>query len=226
MKKIFETLKRKWAEYLLEIFVIIIGILAAFGLNNWNENRKSRITERKLLVVLAENLEQNISKLNRRIAFLERFDKSGEIISSIIINNQMGSDSLGVHWLGALEDGANFTLSKSGYLSLMNTGIEIITNDKLKTDIMNLFEDSYLILEGRLRWGNEVNPGRTNYLLEHFRRGSGSLIPRDYNFIVNDDYMIGILELAATQRAFFMRFYKESLEESQKVHQLVKDELK
>lgn len=225
MKKIIEILKSKWAEYLLEILVIIIGILAAFGLNNWNENRKSRITERKILVVLAENLEQNIRKLDKRIAFIERFDKSGEIISSII-NNQMGSDSLGVHWLRSLENGANFTLSKSGYESLKNIGIEIISNDKLKTNIMNLFEDSYLILEGRLRWGNEVNPGRINYLIEHFKRDSGSLIPRDYNFIVNDDYMIGIIELAATQRAFFMRFYKESLENSQKVHQLIKDELK
>ena len=45
MKKILETLIRKWADYYLEIFVIMIGILGAYSLNSWNEERKERVTE-------------------------------------------------------------------------------------------------------------------------------------------------------------------------------------
>ena len=52
MKKILETLRLKWAEYLLEILVIMIGILGAFTLNNWNEDRKQEVKDREFLISL------------------------------------------------------------------------------------------------------------------------------------------------------------------------------
>ena len=55
MKKILETLKLKWAEYLLEILVIMIGILGAYALNNWNEDRKERSQQIILITQLLED---------------------------------------------------------------------------------------------------------------------------------------------------------------------------
>lgn len=46
MKRILQTIKSKWPEYLLEIIVIIIGILGAYSLNSWKEE-----------IIFRENLE-------------------------------------------------------------------------------------------------------------------------------------------------------------------------
>jgi len=59
MKKILETLKLKWAEYLLETIVIVIGILGAFALNNWNEDKNDLKKEYILLQQLKADFETN-----------------------------------------------------------------------------------------------------------------------------------------------------------------------
>lgn len=63
MKKIIETLKKKWAEYLLEIIVITFGILLAFGLNNWNEGRKNDKLQKEYLTRLVQDFEQDLEDL-------------------------------------------------------------------------------------------------------------------------------------------------------------------
>jgi hypothetical protein len=65
MKKIIETVKQKWAEYLLEIFVIVIGIMAAFFLNNWNEIRVSKKIEKEVLGKLFQDIESDKMELEK-----------------------------------------------------------------------------------------------------------------------------------------------------------------
>jgi len=69
MKKILKTLKRKWAEYLLEMLVIVIGILGAFLLNNWNEDRKSEVIKKQLLESMITEFEYNLTALDSASVF-------------------------------------------------------------------------------------------------------------------------------------------------------------
>ena len=55
-----------------EIALVMIGILLALQVNNWNQQRKDRVTENKLLTVLQEDLLVNINRLEKDISLEKR----------------------------------------------------------------------------------------------------------------------------------------------------------
>lgn len=63
MKKIIDHIKEEWYKYVLEVLVITIGILGAFALNNWNEERQARATEKVILTNLKTEVEANVDIL-------------------------------------------------------------------------------------------------------------------------------------------------------------------
>ena len=69
MKKTIDLLRSKWREYLIEIAVIIIGIMLAIALNNWNEYRKDRQKEKQFLQQIHEEFLQNKKQLEVVIAY-------------------------------------------------------------------------------------------------------------------------------------------------------------
>ena len=142
MKKILETLRIKWAEYLLEIIVIMIGILGAFMLNNWNEARKNTIQEKQLLKELILNLNSNIQEFNINITQQTDLIKSIDLILDHLENKKPYNDSLAFHFreLIYLE---TVTVSNSAYERLKSTGFDIIRSDSLRMEIMQLFEMTY-----------------------------------------------------------------------------------
>jgi hypothetical protein len=67
VKKLLHTFRTKWDEYLLEIIVITLGIIGAFALTNWNDNKKDLIKEQQLLSQLVLEFEGNLIQLDQKI---------------------------------------------------------------------------------------------------------------------------------------------------------------
>ena len=60
--------ENKFSKYLIyaigEIFLVVVGILIALSINNWNENRKTEISKQELIASLIEDFEYTSNDIN------------------------------------------------------------------------------------------------------------------------------------------------------------------
>ena len=102
---------RKYLLYAIgEIMLVMIGILLALQVNNWNEWRKDRIQEGEILEEIAETLEMNIGILDRYIQQLATSNRANYIILDCIENKTEYSDTLDVHFLSSFEQYTHLSL--------------------------------------------------------------------------------------------------------------------
>lgn len=141
MKKLFSTLKQKWAEYFLEILVITIGILGAFLLNNWNQNRISNQTQKLTIERLIEDVKSDTS----RFAYLdyrleERVKRCDSVLSlfSDLDTKEKRLSMISIHLINFFLVESNFTT----YDEMLNTGrLYSMDDKKLRSHIINYYRD-------------------------------------------------------------------------------------
>ena len=139
-KKIRKKLisKNKFSSYLIyaigEIVLVVIGILIALQINNWNEYKKKEQYELSLLKEMKKNLKADIRDIEINIIFNERNIKSTNIILRSFKNNIPYNDSLNKHY-GKVPQVPKFLMSENAYNSMNNEGIRIIKNDSLRDAI-------------------------------------------------------------------------------------------
>jgi len=137
MKRILTTLSQKWAEYLLEILVITFGILFAFALNNWNEDRKNQKLEAAFLSDINQEFKGNKSEFDKilkiRTSILEMCGKV-ESLRPLTIQNWECLKPM----IQKLLRAPTFDPSQSSLESLINSSsIDIIKNNTLKKVLLS-----------------------------------------------------------------------------------------
>lgn len=142
MKRILTTLSEKWPEYLLEILVITIGILGAFTLNNWNENRKARAFEQKMLGELIIGLNRDISDLEWNRSMNTKASASQSRILQWMDGEIEYYDSL-CYDFGKSNYWMSLSDNTGAYQTLKSKDITLIRSDSIRKAIVLLYETSY-----------------------------------------------------------------------------------
>lgn len=215
---------RKYLIYTLgEILLIVLGILIALQINNWNEDRKDRIKEIKLLNDLTENIIFNINSIENIISDFKEEDNSSDLIISLIQNRLNYNDTLDYHFARALNTRPRYVISSVGYESLKNTGFDIIQDDLLKKEVINLFELTYNTV--LLRQDNL--PDMWEFISARFMRypTTRRYKPLDFEKLLEDSEFLSMVNGLKGNRLWIIRGYEEALSASQRLLQLSKNEL-
>ena len=173
-----------------EIVLVVIGILLALQINNWNENNKKVNEETILLNTLEQDFVENKLRLNETIKRQERMIHYSNTLITLMISNSsktINQDSL----LKLKARGANSwwkaTLINSAYETIINSGkSNIIQNPNLNkklaqysTDLASGFEDDSESKESLFFMYNISYQYESNFLNEDEKELFGISIPQD-----------------------------------------------
>lgn len=128
----------KYLKYAIgEIILVVIGILIALQINNWNENQKLVKEELQILKSLHKELNKNKNRFDKAYDFhLNRRENIETIIS--IKANDFSLDSLS-SMVRSINSNYTFNPHQGIYNSMINSGkIELISNTTLKERIAGL----------------------------------------------------------------------------------------
>lgn len=142
-----EGSNRKYLKYAIgEIILVVIGILIALSINNWNEFRKTTINEIEYLKRLRSDLANDTSYYHRRINYSKKvFEDHKKAIK--ISHTEIKGPLDFYQSFNYLEFSSEaLSIRDNTYQEMHNAGqINIIRNDKIKTEILEFYRQVDLV---------------------------------------------------------------------------------
>lgn len=169
-----------------EIFLVVIGILIALQVNNWNEQRKDRIQERNFLVRLEAEVSSDIENISNSIHANKSRMQRARFLMASINQSQLAEDSA-TYFIQSIEYAGytnNPVVSDNTFEEIKSSGkLSLIRNEKLRSAIQKYY--SWTSERGQYHFILQDN--QLNYL--HERQGilspsqqinMGSFTPSDH----------------------------------------------
>lgn len=135
---------RKYLLYAVgEIILVVIGILIALQINNWNEHRKERAFERQMLQSFKQSLETDLADIDLNIKLHQQGLQACDSIFSLMESSlQINKDSLARLFADAFFV-TRFIYSNSAFESLKSKGVNIISDKALQKQIVDVYDSRY-----------------------------------------------------------------------------------
>ena len=133
----------KYFKYAIgEIALVVIGILIALQLNTWKENSKALKIETNILSEIINGLHKDVLDINHNVKGHYDGIEACNYWNKLINDQQVDVDSVEIKYTRLLR-GFISIQNTSSYESLKSRGLELISNDSLRLEIISLYEEDY-----------------------------------------------------------------------------------
>lgn len=224
-----------------EILILIIGIVFALKVNNWNHDQQNKASEIVILKSIKSELENDLASFSIDVGVHRSQIRSSQIVLDHFENNLPYNDSLSRHFL----ETCNYTIvnnNKGSFETLKSLGVGMISNTELRKDIIYLYDAQYGFLN-RMAMGlanNMEYAGKNifnsrfyeteNYYMELGENLEavefiGNMIPLDFERLKNDSEYIYFLKTTKNKHKIYLDILNDIKNEISKVVLNIEEEL-
>ncbi len=225
--------EKRFNKYLLyaigEIVLVVVGILIALQINNWNEYRKSGQEELALLRELKADLEHSKNELQIIIKDNQTYVHGYERINTYIENDWPYASELDTAFTD-LDIWSQPYLATTTYETIKTKGIDIIRNDSLKRHINTVYSLNIKSLtEDIFPWEWSFSQNTTQRIMvSNIRRDNKTDLakPNDFEKLKKDEEFRNFLSILIAVRLSNIDYSERALESIKVLIAHIDEELK
>lgn len=184
----------KYMRYAVgEIVLVVIGILIALQVNNWNEERKERKLEKKLLTEVYKSIASDTTNLNREMEDYEILMHHANFIKEKFKENGPYDQKLDTSF-AIISNGFVRKADHTSFDRILDIGVDIIRNDSLRKQLVVYYDHSTFLRYVEDYYENSKY-FRQHIYPKYFRsyKHSREVIPVDYEALkTSTEFMVAL----------------------------------
>ena len=158
----------KYLKYAIgEIVLVVIGILIALSINNWNESRKQKETTNSIYFIVKEDLINDISEID---SFLKYYDEVRKPSFETVLSTKLTKDDWlkNPQYISVIDGYKDFSINQRGSELLKNQSVLIVNTEQNLASKINLFYNQHIVeidvaLEELFRQNVDINKNLKKY---------------------------------------------------------------
>ena len=222
--------ENKFSKYLLyaigEILLVVIGILIALQINNWNEERKQSIAINNVLIEIKEDLLQDQVELVRNIGMRKGDLAAQRRIINVLENNSPYNETVRSD-LGKIQLARNIYSASKGYNLLKELNLGTLKNKELRMLLTKYYERDIPHVyreysDDKLEFENFWLP----YVRKHFKEWEfgAYAVPNDYSQLLDDETLLTAAKINSHNVENTIEAYNKALLTAQTIIPMLPEE--